>query len=150
MRLAIAALLLTSTPALAQEPLGIDPSIRGCNRISQHYSAWALDYRRLLEYHSSDRGGRVDQSLIMDINFALVSVGDFVHTNIQTAQRTPLSPRDRLRMCFDVTAEARAQIEQYARRLFSEVHPTDRWGRESLRRELRVGLSESTYRFSGY
>lgn len=150
MRLAIAALLLVSTPAFAQAPRGLDPSIRQCNRISQAYSAWALDFRRLLERNSSDRGGRVDASLIMDVNFALVSVGDFVHTNVQTAQREQFSPRDRIQMCRDVTAEARAQIEQYARRLLSEVHPTDRWSRESLRRELRVGLSESTLRFSGY
>lgn len=151
MRLAIAALLLFSTAAHAQAPRGPDPRIHECTKISQTYTVWAIDLRRLLERNSSDRGGRVDQSFISDVNFALVSAGEFVHTNIKFVQQAEFrGDEPSVRACRAVTAMARNQIEQYVGQLLSEVHPSDRWGRESLRESFCVGLQESTRRFQGY
>lgn len=151
MRLAIMALMLMSGTAAAQAPRGPDPRIRSCELVEQAYGKWAYDFRTLLERNSSDRGGRVDAGLIGDVNFALASAGDFVHTNIQVVQRAGAwGSEPSVRSCQDITAEARDQIEQYARHLIRDVHPADRWGRGALLQEFRLGLLESTRRFQGY
>lgn len=143
-----AALLLVSTNAQAAEPRGPDPRIRHCTLVSQGYTMWALDFRRLLERNSSDRGGRVDASLLKDLNFALVSAGEYVHTNIKFVQTAGLRGGEPLvQDCRDITLTARDQIEHYARQLLSDIHPADRRGRESLLQEFRVGLHENTARF---
>ena len=142
-------LMLSSVPAMAQT--SDQTVIRACDKVEQEYGSWALDFRRLLERNSTDRGGRVDQSLITDFNFALVSARDFVHDNIVYVQRARLvGGEPKVADCRHVTAMARTQIEQYARALLSEVQPSDRWGRESLRSEFRMGLRESTSEFRGY
>lgn len=150
MRLAIAALLLISGTAQAEAPRGPDPRIRACTVVQQQYGSWALDFRYLLERNSSDRGGNVASSLIKDVNFALASAGDFVHTNIQVVQRAGAwGGEPSVQACKAITQSARTQIEQYARHLLRDIHPADRWGRESLLQEFRVGLYESTRRFQG-
>lgn len=148
MRIILAALLLSSTPALAApQP---DPRIRQCTLVAQAYGNWAVEFRNLLDRNSTDIGGRVDQSFITDINFALVSAGDFVHTNIKYVQQEQFRGREpSVAACKQVTAMARTQIEQYARQLLGEIHPSDKWGRESLREEFRMGLRESTRQFQG-
>ena len=149
MRILIAALLLvgTSTTAHAEAPRGPDPRIRHCTLVAQAYNMWALDFRRLLERNSSDRGGRVASGLLTDMNFALVSAGEFVHTNIQFIQRANVwGGEPSVEACRAVTVSARAQIEQYARRLLSDIDPTDRGSRESLLQEFRMELRETTRR----
>ena len=145
MRLAIAALLLISTNAHAEAPRGPDPVIHHCTLVSQAYTEWALDFRRLLETNSSDRGGKVDASLLRDVNYALASAGDYVHTNIQFVQRAGArGETPQVQGCRNVTLSARDQIEIYARHLLTDVQPADRRGRESLLEEFRMGLQEST------
>lgn len=148
MRFFIAALLLISTNAHAATPRGPDPRIRECTLEAQGYGLWALNFRRMFERNSTDRGGRVDESLIRDLNFALVSAGEYVHTNIKFVQTAGFRGEEPLvQDCHDVAITARDQIENYARHLLRDVHPTDRRGRESLIQEFRLGLQENTYRF---
>lgn len=144
-------LLMFSSVAHAAPPRGPDPAIRECTLEAQGYNIWALNFRRMFERNSSDYGGRVDASLIRDLNFALVSAGEYVHTNIkyvQTAQFRDEEPSTQ--DCMDITLTARDQIETYARHLLRDVHPKDRRGRESLLQEFRVGLQENTRRFKEY
>lgn len=151
MRLAIIALLMISGQAQAYTPLKPDPRIRSCTKVEQDYGRWALALRRMLEKNSSDIGGRVDVAFLQDINFALASAGDFVHTNIQVVQRAKaFGGEPSVRACRAITASARDQIEQYVGHLVSEVQPSDRWSRESRLEEFRVGLYESSRRFQDY
>lgn len=150
MRYLIAALMLVSTNAHAEAPRGPDPRIHHCTLVSQAYTNWALDFRRLLERNSSDRGGKVDASLIKDVNFALVSAGDYVHTNVAFVQRAGArGDEPSVQACRNVTMSARDQIDIYARHLLSDIQPSDRWGRDALLEEFRMGLQESTRVFQG-
>ena len=150
MRFAIIALLLISTSAHAQAPSGPDPRIHECTLAAQQYGSWAYDFRTLLERNSSDRGGGVATSFISDINFALASAGEYVHTNVQFVQRAgAFGGEPSVPACMNITANARAQIEHYARHLIRDVQPTDGWGRKSLLQEFQLGLRESTREFQG-
>jgi len=151
MRYLLSFLLLIFSSSLAAAPYGPDPKIRQCTKVAQEYGSWALEFRRNLERHSSDRGGLMDASLLRDVNFALVSAGDYVHTNIKFVQTAGIrGETPSVRVCEQITNFARAQIDQYTRRLLDDLHPSDQRGRESLLQEFRVGLYESTRRFQGY
>jgi len=146
MRLIPALLGLLGTPALAVTP--DQTAIQQCSAVEQAYGSWAYNARGSVERGSTDKGGWVDQSLVVDFNFALVSARDFVHENIQYVQRARFrGSKPDVRDCKAVTAMARNQIEQYARTLFLDIHATDRGSRDSHNAEFRMGLHESTARF---
>jgi hypothetical protein len=143
--LLMALLMMTASGVTAQKP-AIDPAIHHCTLIAQAYGDWALEFRRVLEHNSSDVGGPVDASLLKDVNFALVSAGEYVHMNIQYVQRAQTPT---IQACRNVTLSARDQIGIYARHLLSDVQPTDQRGRESLLQEFRMGLYRATSVFQG-
>jgi hypothetical protein len=140
-------LLGTSAPAVAR----LDPRIQACEAVEIQQGSWAVDFRNLLDKNSTDRGGRVDASFIEDINFALVSAKEFVHTNIQFIQRAGFRGGEpSVGQCKRVTAIARTQIESYARHLISEVHPSDHELRYAYRDEFRQHLEASSDELQGY
>ena len=148
MRYLIASILLLAAPAQAQS---LNPNIQKCNRVEQDYGSWALNLRRLLDRNSSDRGGRVDASLIIDVNFALASARDFVHENIQLVQRAGAwGGEPSVRACMDITAIARREIEQYTAHLIRDIDPLDKRSREDFRADLRWRLDQASSEIRGY
>lgn len=146
MRLLILILFLLPSVALART----SPAIEGCSKVELSYTLWAWDMRKSVDKRSSDRNGPIDASLIKDINFALVTARDFVHESIKNVQRSALYGKvPSVRECQTIKAIAQNQIEQYIWALLNDIRPEDRWARQSLLDEYRLGLQQTARQFRG-
>ena len=149
MRQLLALLMFLPTAALAQSqhewPQDNRQVIEQCNAVEQAYGSWAFNMREGVDNRSSDHGGRIDASLIKDINFALVNARDFVHDNIQYVQRSgALGGKPRVEDCRRITAIAQYQIEHFTWALLNDIYPEDREGRIAISDHLEMELLEST------
>jgi hypothetical protein len=141
--------VLLMIPGVAQAQL--HPAIAQCARIEEDFGRDMWKLRQLLDQNASDRGGQVDPGLTMDVNFALVDVKQFVHTQIQLVQRAAdRGGQPSAKACETVRAVAGSKIGPYVRYLLDEVNPLNfrqrGAARAQLREELRLAGHELGFR----
>lgn len=123
--------------------------IKECNNVEHEFNVWTLDMYEKMYRHTSNYGGKIDQSLIEDYKiWAMPEIKSTVHERIQQEQRIRFNVNyDRgpnSANCRLITQIARDRTKDYLRELLNGVHPSDRAGRRALFESFRVELRQST------
>lgn len=143
-------MLLLASPSAYSTPEGRADlvEIKDCNQVELEFGRWTLSTYERLRQRTSDRGGKIDQSLVTDFFRAMPTIKNTVHERIQQEQRIRFDHSfdrgPKVENCRRITQIAKDRTNEYLRELILELHPSDRDGRRALFDRFRVELREAT------